>query len=167
MSVPKILTLFIPEILSHPAIAGRARTLPVPPVGRPVGRRGKDVGNVKASRSRDLAQSRSSEDRSGPFVGSFPVLGEAHRGRSSGCACRWRSRALEAADRQTQHRRGFPETRHRDPGRKGRPTLAGDPSASSRGGLPGRQDRPVCFGGFSAPERDKAPGSFRGSARGI
>src|SRR5713101_8046343 len=88
LSVPKILTLFIPEILSHPAIAGRARTLPVPPVGRPVGRRGEDVGNVKASRSRDLAQSRSSEDRSGPFVGSFPVLGEAHRGRSSGRACR-------------------------------------------------------------------------------
>src|SRR5580704_7794926 len=37
--VPKILTLFIPEILSHPAIAGRGRTLSVPPVGRPVGRR--------------------------------------------------------------------------------------------------------------------------------
>ncbi len=33
MSVPKILTLFIPEILSHPAIAGRAKTLSVPPVG--------------------------------------------------------------------------------------------------------------------------------------
>src|SRR2546430_6834630 len=33
LSVPKILTLFIPEILSHPAIAGRAKTLSVPPVG--------------------------------------------------------------------------------------------------------------------------------------
>jgi hypothetical protein len=31
MSVPKILTLFIPEILSHPAIAGRDRTLSVAP----------------------------------------------------------------------------------------------------------------------------------------
>jgi hypothetical protein len=30
VSVPKILTLFIPEILSHPAIAGRAKTLSVP-----------------------------------------------------------------------------------------------------------------------------------------
>jgi len=30
LSVPKILTLFIPEILSHPAQAGRAKTLPVP-----------------------------------------------------------------------------------------------------------------------------------------
>src|SRR5947208_1822948 len=30
VSVPKILTLFIPEILSHPAIAGRYRTLSVP-----------------------------------------------------------------------------------------------------------------------------------------
>jgi len=38
-SVPKILTLFIPEILSHPAIAGRAKTLSVPPVGEPVGPR--------------------------------------------------------------------------------------------------------------------------------
>lgn len=59
LSVPKILTLFIPEILSHPAVAERAKTLPVPPVGRPVGRREEDVGNVKAARSRDLAQSRS------------------------------------------------------------------------------------------------------------
>ncbi|MGC2725516.1 MAG: hypothetical protein WA224_16250, partial [Candidatus Acidiferrales bacterium] len=38
LSVPKILTLFIPEILSRPAIAGRAKTLSVPPVGEPVGR---------------------------------------------------------------------------------------------------------------------------------
>jgi hypothetical protein len=46
VSVPKILTLFIPEILSHPAIAGRYRTLSVPPVGKPVGRREEDVRNV-------------------------------------------------------------------------------------------------------------------------
>jgi hypothetical protein len=39
MSVPKILPLFIPEILSHPAIAGKAETLSVPPVGKPVGPR--------------------------------------------------------------------------------------------------------------------------------
>jgi hypothetical protein len=56
MSVPKILTLFIPEILSHPAIAGRDKTLSVPPVGKPVGRREEDVRNVKASRSRDSAE---------------------------------------------------------------------------------------------------------------
>src|ERR1700746_2456360 len=74
LSVPKILTLFIPEILSRPAIAGRARTLPVPPVGRPVGRREEDVGNVKASRSRDSIEGRSLQDRSGPFGGSVPVL---------------------------------------------------------------------------------------------
>jgi hypothetical protein len=56
MSVPKILTLFIPEILSHPAIAGKAKTLSVPPVGEPVGRREEDVRNVKASRSRDSVE---------------------------------------------------------------------------------------------------------------
>src|SRR6267378_3674972 len=39
VSVPKNLAFLIPEILARPAIAGRARTLPVPPVGRPVGRR--------------------------------------------------------------------------------------------------------------------------------
>jgi hypothetical protein len=43
LSVPKILTLFIPKILSRPAIAGKAKTLPVPPVGEPVGRREEDV----------------------------------------------------------------------------------------------------------------------------
>jgi hypothetical protein len=52
LSVPKILTLFIPEILSRPTIARRAETLSVPPVGEPVGRRGENVRNVKASRSR-------------------------------------------------------------------------------------------------------------------
>jgi hypothetical protein len=36
--VPEILTLFVPEILSRPTIAGRAKTLSVPPVGEPVGR---------------------------------------------------------------------------------------------------------------------------------
>jgi hypothetical protein len=46
LSVPKILTLFIPEILSHPAIAGRAKTLSAPPVGEPAGRREEDVGNA-------------------------------------------------------------------------------------------------------------------------
>jgi len=56
LSVPKILTLFIPEILSHPAIAGRAKTLSVPPVGKPVGRREEDVRNVKASRNRDSTE---------------------------------------------------------------------------------------------------------------
>jgi hypothetical protein len=50
LSVPKILTLFIPEILSRPAIAGRAKTLSVPPVGEPEGRREEDVRNVKAWR---------------------------------------------------------------------------------------------------------------------
>src|SRR5215469_7723324 len=64
VSVPKILTLFIPEILSHPAIAGRDRTLPMPPVGRP-GRREEDVRNVKASRSRDSVEGRSPQDRRG------------------------------------------------------------------------------------------------------
>jgi hypothetical protein len=38
-SVPKILTLFVPEILSRPTIAGGAKTLSVPPVGEPVGQR--------------------------------------------------------------------------------------------------------------------------------
>jgi len=47
MSVPKNLAFLIPEILARPAIAGRARTLPVPPVGRPVGRREEDVRNAR------------------------------------------------------------------------------------------------------------------------
>src|SRR6266851_7989798 len=74
LSVPKILTLFIPEILSHPAIAGRAKTLSVPPVGEPAGRREEDVRNVKASRSRNSAEGRSLQGRSGPSSGSVPVL---------------------------------------------------------------------------------------------
>jgi hypothetical protein len=49
LSVPKILTLFIPEILSRPAVAGRAKTLSVRPVGEPVGWREEDVRTVKAS----------------------------------------------------------------------------------------------------------------------
>src|SRR5580692_3184706 len=75
VSVPKILTLFIPEILSHPARAGRAKTLPVPLVRRPVGRREEDVRNAKASRSRDLAEGRSLQDRSSSFGRNVPVLG--------------------------------------------------------------------------------------------
>jgi len=39
MSVPKNLAFLIPEILARLAIAGRAKTLPVPPVGEPVRRR--------------------------------------------------------------------------------------------------------------------------------
>src|SRR6516225_8001891 len=77
MSVPKILTLFIPEILSHPAKAGKDRTLPMPPVGGP-GRREEDVRNVKASRSRDSVEGWSPQDRSGSFGGSFPFFGEAN-----------------------------------------------------------------------------------------
>jgi hypothetical protein len=56
LSVPKILALLIPEILARPAIAGRARTLPVLPVGRPAGRGEEDVRNAKTTRSRDLAE---------------------------------------------------------------------------------------------------------------
>src|SRR5690348_9082900 len=64
----------IPEILSHPAIAGRAKTLSVPPAGKPAGRREEDVGNAKASRSRDSTEGWSPQERSGPFGGSVPVL---------------------------------------------------------------------------------------------
>src|SRR5260370_33245522 len=81
LSVPKILTLFIPEILSHPTIAGRAKTLSVPPVGKPVGRREEDVRNVKASRSRDSFEGRSLQGRSGPFGGRVPWLFYRHCGR--------------------------------------------------------------------------------------
>src|SRR3989442_2403208 len=72
LSVPKILTLFIPEILSHPAIAGRAKTLSVPPVGEPVGPREEDVRNVKASRSRDSSEGRSLQGGSGASGGGWP-----------------------------------------------------------------------------------------------
>jgi hypothetical protein len=51
VSVPKILTPIIPEILARLAIAGKDRTLSVPPVGRPVERREEDVGSVKTSQS--------------------------------------------------------------------------------------------------------------------
>src|SRR6267154_1952912 len=88
LSVPKILPHFIPEILSHPAIAGRDETLSVPPVGKPVGRREEDVGNVKASRSRDSAEGWSRPDRSGPFGGSVAMLSGAHCGRSASGSCR-------------------------------------------------------------------------------
>src|ERR1700730_8195605 len=88
LSVPKILTLFIPEILSHSAIAERARTLPVPPVGRPVRRRAEDARNAKASRNRDSVEGGSLQGRGGPSGGSVPVLGEEHCGRSSRSACR-------------------------------------------------------------------------------
>jgi len=74
VSVPKILTLFIPEILSHPAIAGRAKTLSVPPVGEPVGRREEDVRNVKASRSLNSTEDRALQGRSGPSGGSVSML---------------------------------------------------------------------------------------------
>src|SRR5258708_33256212 len=88
LSVPKILTLFIPEILSHPAVAGKDKTLSVPPVGKPVGRREEDVRNVKASRSRDFTEGWSPQDRSGPFSRSILVLGEAHCGRGPRHPCR-------------------------------------------------------------------------------
>src|SRR5258705_3176756 len=74
MSVPKILTLFIPEILSHPAIAGRAKALSVPPVGEPAGPREEDARNGKASRSRNSTEGRSLQGRSGPSGGSVPGL---------------------------------------------------------------------------------------------
>ena len=59
LSVPKNLAFLIPEILARPAMAGRARTLPVPPVGKPDGRREEDVRNAKATRSRDSVEGRS------------------------------------------------------------------------------------------------------------
>ncbi|HEV2420843.1 MAG TPA: ATP-binding protein, partial [Candidatus Acidoferrales bacterium] len=48
MSVPKNLAFLVPEILARPAIAGRARTLPVPAAGRPAGylTYGPDAANV-------------------------------------------------------------------------------------------------------------------------
>jgi hypothetical protein len=58
LSVPKILPLFIPEILSHPVNAGKAKTLPVPPVGKPGRRREEDVRNAKATQSRDSVEGR-------------------------------------------------------------------------------------------------------------
>ena len=47
LSVPKNLTFLIPEILARLAIAGRARTLPVPPVGRPSGGGRRILGMLK------------------------------------------------------------------------------------------------------------------------
>jgi hypothetical protein len=69
MSVPKNLAFLIPEILARPAIAGRARTLPIPPVGKPAGQGEEDVRNAKATRSRDFVEGGSLQDGSGPFGG--------------------------------------------------------------------------------------------------
>src|SRR5712664_2207754 len=88
LSVPKNLAFLIPEILARPAIAGRARTLPVPPVGRPVGRREEDVRNAKETRSRDSVEGRSLQGRSGPSGGSVPAFGQPHCGRSPSRSCR-------------------------------------------------------------------------------
>src|SRR5438445_3844045 len=88
LSVPKNLAFLIPEILARLAVAGRARTLSVPPVGKPAGRREEDVRNAKASRSRDSVEGRSLQGRSGPSGGSFPSFGQPHCGRSPSCSCR-------------------------------------------------------------------------------
>src|SRR6266853_1872983 len=62
LSVPKILTPFIPEILARPAMAGRTRNLSVLRLVRRAGRREEDVGNAKTTRSRNLVEGRSPED---------------------------------------------------------------------------------------------------------
>src|SRR5580700_3795174 len=88
LSVPKNLAFLIPEILARLAIAGRARTLPVPPVGRPGGRREEDVRNAKTTRSRDSVEGQPLQGRSGSSGGSFPTFGQPHCGRSPSRSCR-------------------------------------------------------------------------------
>jgi hypothetical protein len=56
LSVPKILTPFIPEILARPAMAGRTRNLSVPRLVRRAGQREEDVRNAKTTRSRNLVK---------------------------------------------------------------------------------------------------------------
>jgi hypothetical protein len=46
----------------------------MPRVGRPVGRREEEARNAKATRSRDLAESRSLESGGNPFNGNFPTM---------------------------------------------------------------------------------------------
>src|SRR6266851_4544099 len=90
LSVPKILTHYIPEILSLPAIAGKVRNLPMlrfVVVSR-AERREEDVRDVEATRDRSLAEGWPREDRGGPFGGSFAELRQAYRGRRSGRPCR-------------------------------------------------------------------------------
>src|SRR6266581_8340710 len=90
VSVPKILTPYIPEILSLPAIAGKVRNLPMlrfVVVSR-AERREEDVRDVEATRDRSLAEGWPREDRGGPFGGSFAELRQAYRGRRSGRPCR-------------------------------------------------------------------------------
>src|SRR5438132_13623715 len=90
LSVPKILTPYIPEILSLPAIAGKVRNLPMlrfVVVSR-AERREEDVRDVEATRDRSLAEGWPREDRGGPFGGSFAELRQAYRGRRSGRPCR-------------------------------------------------------------------------------
>src|SRR6059058_3469851 len=111
MSVPKILTPYIPEILSLPAIAGKVRNLPMlrfVVVSR-AERREEDVRDVEATRDRSLAEGWPREDRGGPFGGSFAELRQAYRGRRSGRPCRCYRRARTAEDWPAEHRREFPE----------------------------------------------------------
>src|SRR5437879_3209737 len=90
LSDPKILTPYIPEILSLPAIAGKVRNLTMlrfVVVSR-AERREEDVRDVEATRDRSLAEGWPREDRGGPFVGSFAELRQAYPGRRSGRPCR-------------------------------------------------------------------------------
>ena len=166
MSVPKILTLFIPEILSRPAIAGKAKTLLCPRSVRPVGRREEDVRNAKASRSRDLLKA------------GHPKAEVARLAGVSLCSVKRIAEEApvvhvdDAAERE-KRRIGRPSIVEdfRKPVVKileENPTyLSGDPSPGSGSRLPGRQDRLVRSGGFCSSERDKAADSFRRSARRI
>src|SRR2546428_3686941 len=86
VSVPKILTPYIPDILSLPEIAGKVRNLPMlrfVVVSR-AERRDFFFQAEDGIRDRSLAEGWPREDRGGPFGGSFAELRQAYRGRRSG-----------------------------------------------------------------------------------
>src|ERR1700730_15108530 len=82
VSVPKILTPFIPEILARGAMAGRTRNLSVLRLARRAGRREEDVGNAKTTRSRNLVEGRSPED-GGSGQEEFPETSNGDSGRKT------------------------------------------------------------------------------------
>src|SRR5207237_402680 len=78
-----------------------------------------------------------------------------------------RRRTQEAADRQAERSREFPETSGNDSETRARSTFAGNSSTSSRGRLLRRQDCAVWACGLHPSPDEQAAGSFRRLAGGI
>jgi len=74
LSVPKILTLFISEILSHPVNAGRLKLSLCPRLVSRAGAGRTMLGMLRRHEVEILLKAGALQGRSGPSGGSFPVL---------------------------------------------------------------------------------------------